>query len=79
MEKIAVDHNHFDRVTRLVGAESTRRAALRGLALGLLAATGLGTAVQEISARRKGRNNNRRVAAAASTMDATTTMIAATV
>jgi hypothetical protein len=60
MEKIAVDHNHFDRVTRIVGAESTRRAALRGLALGLLAATGLGTAVQESSARRKRRNNNRR-------------------
>ena len=55
-----MDSNHFDRITRIVGAESTRRSAVRGLAAGLLGVTGLGTVVQKIEARRRGRNNNKR-------------------
>ncbi len=55
-----MDGSHFDRITRVVGAESTRRSALRGLAAGILGAAGLGSIVQEIAARRNGRNNNKR-------------------
>ncbi len=55
-----MDSNHFDRLTRVFGIESTRRVALRGLAAGMLGATGFGALLSEIEARRRGRNNNRR-------------------
>lgn len=56
-----MDGSQFDRITRSLGASATRRGALRGLAAGLLSATGLGTILEEIDARRRnGRHNNKR-------------------
>ena len=58
-----MDSNHFDRLARSFGMNASRRTALRGLAAGLLGATGLGTVITEVDARRRGnrnRNRNRR-------------------
>lgn len=52
-----MDTRHFDQLIRAFGDTSTRRTALRGLAAGALATTGLGAVVSEIDARR---NNNKR-------------------
>ena len=54
-----MDSNQFDRLTRSFGAAATRRNALRGLAAGLLGATGLGATLSEIDARRRRRRRNR--------------------
>lgn len=52
-----MDTRHFDQLIRAFGDTSTRRTALRGLAAGALATTGIGAVVSEIDARR---NNNKR-------------------
>lgn len=52
-----MDGTQFDRLTRSIGGAATRRMALRGLAAGLIASTGLGATLSEIDARR---NNGKR-------------------
>lgn len=48
-----MDSTHFDRLTRSVGAATTRRAALRGLAAGLIGVAGIGAGLTETDARKR--------------------------
>ena len=54
-----MDNRHFDHLIRAFGDVTTRRTALRGLAAGAVAASGIGALASEIDARRR-RNRNRR-------------------
>ncbi len=48
-----MEERQFDRLARMVGAAASRRTALRGLAAGLLGATGLGLAREASGKRRR--------------------------
>jgi hypothetical protein len=48
-----VDHAQFDRVARAFGAATSRRLALRGLAVSLLGGVGLGAILKDASAQRR--------------------------
>lgn len=54
-----MDNKHFDHLIRAFGDATSRRTALRGLAAGVIAASGVGTLASQVDARRK-RNRNRR-------------------
>jgi hypothetical protein len=54
-----MDSKYFDHLIRAFGDASSRRTALRGLAAGAVAATGLGALISDSDAQRR-RNRNRR-------------------
>ena len=55
-----MDSNRFDHLIRAFGDATSRRTALRGLAAGAIAATGAGTLISEIDAKRNNRNRRSR-------------------
>jgi hypothetical protein len=53
-----VENTQFDRLARVVGAATSRRVGLRGLAAGLLGAAGFGVGASD-ARRRRSRNRGR--------------------
>ena len=54
-----MDKKSFDHLIRAFGDTTSRRTALRGLAVGAVAATAAGPLIDDIDARRRKRNRNR--------------------
>ena len=55
-----MDETRFDALARAVGALTTRRAALRGVAAGLLGSVGLAAALDDVDAQNRRRRNQRK-------------------
>jgi len=55
-----MDTKQFDSLIRAFGETTSRRTALRGLAAGAMAATGIGALLGESDARRRNRNRRSR-------------------
>jgi hypothetical protein len=49
-----MDDTRFDALARAVGAVTTRRSALRGVAAGILGSVGLGGVLDDVAAQRQG-------------------------
>ena len=58
-----MDNKHFDHLIRAFGDTTSRRTALRGLAAGAVAATGVGALISDIDARKRNRNRRSRCGA----------------
>ncbi len=55
-----MDDTRFDALARAVGAVTTRRTALRGVAAGILGSVGLAAVLDDVEAQNRRRRRNRR-------------------